>query len=176
MLKKYYPYAYAKSVFDIDYRKVYNMGYRGIIFDVDNTLVHHGDDSNERVDSLFRELKKIGMKTVLLSDNSDERMRRFIENIDSPYVSEANKPNPEGFYKALEMINVEKDKALVIGDQIFKDVLGANKSGLRSILVHFIQIDPSAPIGLRRYVEKVILAFYRHSKRFNVMGDIFVEE
>ena len=45
MIKKYYPYEYAESVFMIDYQKLYQKGFRGIIFDIDNTLVHHGDDS-----------------------------------------------------------------------------------------------------------------------------------
>ena len=45
MLEKYYPHEYAQTVFSIDYQKLYKKGFRGIIFDIDNTLVHHGDDS-----------------------------------------------------------------------------------------------------------------------------------
>ena len=56
MFKKFYPYEYANSVFDVDYKELYNKGYKGIIFDIDNTLVHHGDDSTKEVDELFREI------------------------------------------------------------------------------------------------------------------------
>ena len=56
MLKRYYPGGYADSVFDIDFEGLYAQGYRGLILDVDNTLVHHGDDSNPQVDALFQRL------------------------------------------------------------------------------------------------------------------------
>ena len=55
MISQFYPYEYADSVFFIDYNKLYNKGFRGIIFDIDNTLVHHGDDSTHEVDELFKE-------------------------------------------------------------------------------------------------------------------------
>ena len=51
MLEKYYPYGYAPSVFAIDYKKLYDKGFRGLVFDIDNTLVHHGNDSTPEVDA-----------------------------------------------------------------------------------------------------------------------------
>ena len=41
MLSKLYPYEYVDSVFSIDFDELYKNGYRGLIFDIDNTLVHH---------------------------------------------------------------------------------------------------------------------------------------
>ena len=82
MIKKYYPYEYAESVFMIDYQKLYQKGFRGIIFDIDNTLVHHGDDSTPEIDDLFRKIQGLGLKTLLLSNNDRGRVERFIKNID----------------------------------------------------------------------------------------------
>ena len=79
----FYPHAYVDSVFSLDYQKLYDKGYRGILFDIDNTLVHHGEDSTEEVDALFRELYQTGFRTLLLSNNSRERIQRFMRNIDS---------------------------------------------------------------------------------------------
>ena len=79
MFRNFYPWEYSKSVFDIDYKKLYRQGYRGIIFDVDNTLVHHGDDSTPEVDQLFRTLHEIGFKTFLLTDNNEERVKDLYE-------------------------------------------------------------------------------------------------
>lgn len=79
MVKQYYPYAYVDSVFSIDYQKLYEKGFRGILFDIDNTLVHHGDDSTLEIDELFRKIHNIGLKTVLLSNNDKERIQRFIK-------------------------------------------------------------------------------------------------
>lgn len=176
MLKQYFPGKYVDSVFAIDFQKLYNKGYRAILFDVDNTLVHHGDDSNEAVDDLFRRLREIGFQTVLLSNNGEERLQRFLKNIQSDYIANAGKPETKCYFQALEMLGVSGEEAVCIGDQIFFDILGANRSGIESILVHFIQIDPHEKIGIRRYMEKVILFFYRHSKSYNRLGDIVKDE
>ena len=80
MFKAFYPFAYVESVFSIDYKKLFNKGYRGIVFDIDNTLVPHGADSTKETDELFRNIQKIGLKTLLLSNNDEERIRRFIKN------------------------------------------------------------------------------------------------
>ena len=70
MLERWYPTAHVPSVFAIDYEKLAALGYKGILFDIDNTLVHHGDDSTPEVDALFRHIHSLGLKTLLLSDNS----------------------------------------------------------------------------------------------------------
>lgn len=175
MLKKYFPTQYMESVFKIDFQKLYDKGYRAILFDVDNTIVHHGDDSNPIVDEWFREVQKIGFKTLLLSDNSKERLERFLKNLDAPYIPEAGKPSPENYFKALQMLGVDKSETICIGDQVFKDILGANRAGIDSILVHFIQVKKHEKIGIRRHIEKVILFFYRLSKYHNRLGDIHKE-
>ena len=111
MIKKYYPYEYAESVFMIDYQKLYQKGFRGIIFDIDNTLVHHGDDSTPEIDDLFRKIQRLGLKTLLLSNNDRGRVERFIKNIDTPYICDADKPNPQNYLKAVEMLNIKKEEA-----------------------------------------------------------------
>lgn len=172
MLKQYYPGAYCESVFSIDFQKLYDMGYRGLIFDVDNTLVHHGDDSNEAVDDLFRKLHAMGFKTLLLSNNSAERLERFKRNIDTQYIDEAAKPLPDAYHKAVRMLGIEKSQALCIGDQIFTDILGANRSGIDSILVHYIQINKKARIGVKRYLEKAILIIYGLRRSNSKLGPV----
>ena len=164
MLEKFYPSVYAENVFSIDYEKLYRKGCRGIIFDIDNTLVHHGDNSNENVDNLFRRLHETGFRTVLLTDNDEERVKRFIRNIDTPYVCDAGKPDPKGYLKALEIMKIRKKQAVVIGDQIFTDILGANRAGIKSIMVKFIRLPEEKYIGKRRYLEKFILLFDRRRK------------
>ena len=93
MLECFYPYEYADSVFSIDYKKLYDQGFRGILFDIDNTLVHHGDDSTPEIDSLFSRIQSTGLKTVLISNNDEARVKRFIKNIDTLYICDADKPN-----------------------------------------------------------------------------------
>ena len=64
MFKNFYPYEYVKSVFEIDYKKLHNIGIRGLIFDIDNTLVHHGDDASSRVIHLFKKIHNSGFIKV----------------------------------------------------------------------------------------------------------------
>lgn len=177
MFKVFYPYEYVESVFSIDYDKLYNMGYRGVIFDIDNTLVPHGNDSTEKVDELFRSIHKSGLKTLLLSNNDEERIQRFIRNIDSLYICDAEKPKTGGYLKAVEMLGVKKEEAVFVGDQVFTDVLGANRSGIDNILVKYIRPKNETKIGKRRTLEKVILKFYEWNKSCqNRIGDILKEE
>ena len=177
MFKMLYPHEYVESVFAIDYKKLYNKGYRGIIFDIDNTLVHHGEDSTQEVDELFKTIHSIGLKTILLSDNSEERIKRFIKNIESPYIHEANKPSVANFLKAVGILNIKKGEAVVVGDQILRDIYGANKSGIDSILVAYMRHDNETKIGIRRNIEKIILKFYALSKSYrNRIGDIHKKE
>ena len=77
MFQILYPYEYVENVFAIDYKKLYEKGFRGILFDIDNTLVHHGDDSTEEIDQLFAMVQSIGFQTLLLTDNNEERVKRF---------------------------------------------------------------------------------------------------
>ena len=177
MLKKFYPHGYADSVFAIDYGKLYQKGYRAIIFDIDNTLVPHGYPSNDKVDAFIAGVQKIGFKTFMLSDNYEQRVLEFLTNIDSMYINDAKKPDPASFLKAVEMLGVRKEEVIVIGDQIFKDILGANNSGLDSILVKFIRLKSEKKIGKRRRAEQVILWFYtQNSSCFNRLGDVCLKE
>ena len=97
MLERWYPTAHVPSVFAIDYEKLSALGYKGILFDIDNTLVHHGDDSTPEVDALFRHIHSLGLKTLLLSDNSAVRIERFNRNIRTLFIAEAGKPDPASY-------------------------------------------------------------------------------
>lgn len=158
-----FPSAYAKSVFQIDYKKLYELGFRGIIFDIDNTLVHHGDDATEEIEDLFGRIHELGFRTVLLSDNSEERVMRFVRNLDVPYVSDANKPDPYGYHKALKLLGTGKAETIAIGDQMFVDIRGANSFGIPSILVNYVKEPGVHWPGFRRIPEKILLSAFRIS-------------
>ena len=167
MLGKFYPYEYVESIFDIDYEELYKRGYRALIFDVDDTLVPADYDSNEEVDDFFRKIQAIGFKTILLSNNCEERILSFLKNIDSPYIANAQKPYLQGYEKALEFLQVDKNQVIMIGDQIFTDVLGANRFNIPNILVKFIGFTEKKYLGKRRTLESVILYFYSKNKKMN---------
>ena len=137
------------------------------------TLVPHGADSTKEIDALFKTVHELGLKTLLLTNNSEERVRRFTKNIDTLYLCDANKPEPEGFLKAVEMMEIQKEETVYIGDQIFIDIYGANKCGIANILVHYVTAEEEKKIGIRRNLEKIILKLYRITKFYqHRLGDI----
>ena len=178
MLEKYYPYEYVEDVFCIDYKKIFDKGYKGIIFDLDNTLVPHGKGSTKEVNDLFKQIQSIGLKTFILSDNGKKRIDEFLENISNcPYIDNAGKPNPENYCKAVKEMNLEKSEVVYIGDQIFTDILGANNAGIANILVKFIGYKTEKKIGIKRHIEKIILKLYSYNKKYtHRLGDILKEE
>lgn len=174
MLKDLYPYEYMDSVFAIDYRKLYDKGFRGIIFDLDMTLVAHGDPSNPKVDRLFEHLHKLGFKTLILSDNDQERIESFLVSIrECPYIADANKPAPDNYLKAVEQMNLRTDQVIYIGDQLFLDIYGANRAGIPNILVRCILHPGETKIGKKRRIEYAFLKLYLKSKSYtHRLGDI----
>ena len=164
MLKIFYPYEYLEDVFTIDYQTLREKGFKGLIFDIDNTLVPHGADSTEQVDALFSTLNSMGFSTLLLSNNNKQRIERFAKNIDTLFIEEAGKPQPDAYIKAVEMMKLKKNEVVVIGDQLFTDILGANRARLTSILVKYIGFYKKEKKGIRRNLEKIVLKLYSHSK------------
>ena len=176
-LKNFFPFEYADSVFSIDYKKLFDNGFKAVIFDIDMTLVPHGFDSTPEVDNLFEQIHRAGLKTFLLTNNDEDRVKSFIKNIDTPYICNAAKPDTKNYLKAIKMLNVSKSEVVYIGDQIFIDIYGANKSGIANILVKYVTATVEKNIGIRRNLEKIILKFYSFSKSYqNRIGDIYKSE
>ena len=79
MLECFYPDEYLDSAYVIDFQALYDKGYRGVLFDVDNTLVPHGAPADRRALALFADLRDIGMKYCLISNNQRPRVQPFAE-------------------------------------------------------------------------------------------------
>ena len=156
-----YPREYINSTYEIDFDKLYKQGYRGIIFDIDNTLVPHGAPADERAISLFTHLKEIGFSCMLLSNNKEPIVKMFNDVVGVDYIYKAGKPKPSGYKKAMHRLGTTTDNTLFIGDQIFTDIVGANIAGIRTILVKPIHPKEEIQIVLKRFLEKPILAFYK---------------
>ena len=168
MFDRFFPDRYVASTYVIDFEKLYEEGYRGLIFDIDNTLVPHGAPADARAIALFDRLKKIGFKCCLISNNQEPRVKMFNEPIQVDYVYNAHKPSTKNYRKAMEIMGTDETNSVFIGDQLFTDVWGANRTGLYSILVKPINPKEEIQIVLKRYLEAVVLAFYR--KRLKKMG------
>lgn len=164
MFRCFYPDKRTGSAYKIPYEKLYGQGYRGIIFDIDNTLVEHGADANEKAVELFGRLKQIGFKTCLLSNNKEERVLRFNKDIGSYYIYKANKPAAGSYLKAMELMETDIESTFFVGDQLFTDVWGAKRLHMMNILVAPISPKEEIQIVLKRYLERIVLYFYEKEK------------
>lgn len=165
ILHVFYPDEDCASAYEIDYEGLYQKGYRGLIFDIDNTLVPHGAPPDDRAAALFRRLKEIGFKSCFLSNNQKERVSSFNSGVNERYIENAHKPSVSGYRRAMELLGTDTANTLFIGDQIFTDIFGAKRAGIHSILVRPIHPKEEIQIVLKRYPEKIILYFYQKRKK-----------
>ena len=106
MLQVFYPDKYIVSTYKIDFDRLYTEGYRGIIFDIDNTLVEHGAPADERSIALFQHLKKLGFRIMLLSNNKEPRVKLFNDAVHVQYLFKAGKPGKAGYERLCRKWNV----------------------------------------------------------------------
>lgn len=161
MFDMFFPDRYVASTYVIDFEQLYEEGYRGLIFDIDNTLVPHGAPADKRATDLFDRLKSIGFRCCLISNNQEPRVKMFNQDIGVDYVYNAHKPSTKNYVKAMEIMGTDKENSLFIGDQLFTDVWGAKRAGIRNILVKPIHPKEEIQIVLKRYLERVVLHFYK---------------
>ncbi len=163
MLKKFYPGEYLDSTYVIDFDKLYEEGYRGVIFDIDNTLVRHGEPADERACALFAHLKELGFSCMMYTNKKEPSVKMFNDAVQVSYIHKAGYPNPANYRKAMEQMGTDTTNTIFVGDQIFTDVYGANLTGIRTILVKPIHPKEEIQIVLKRYLEKIVLFFYKRS-------------
>lgn len=165
MLDCFYPDEYRSSTYQIPFREYYEKGYRGIIFDIDNTLVEHGAPADARSIALFEQLKQMGFQMLLLSNNKEPRVKLFNDAVHVKYLFQAGKPGRRGYRRGMELLGTDAATTLFVGDQLFTDVWGAKRTGIYSILVQPIDQKEEIQIVLKRYLEKLVLFFYKRKCR-----------
>ncbi len=161
-----YPKEEYGSTYEIPYEEYYNKGYRAIIFDIDNTLVPHGAPADERAKKLCNHLRNIGFKICFLSNNNTRRVAPFAQALEAEYISNAGKPFKKGYRRAAELLQVEEDKILFIGDQLLTDIIGANRMKYYSILVGPVARKETFGIVLKRLMERISIFFFRKSHQY----------
>ena len=159
ILSCFYPDEYLDSTYVIDFDALYRAGYRGVIFDIDNTLVPHGAPADERARALFCHLNEIGFDCCLLSNNQLPRIELFNQDIHVKFIENAHKPSVKNYRKAMQMMGTNTGNTLFVGDQLFTDVYGARRTGIHSILVKPIHPKEEIQIVLKRDLERIVLHF-----------------
>lgn len=161
MLERFFPDEYLDSVYDIDWDMYYNQGIRGVISDIDNTLVPHGAPATKEIVAFFERLHEKGIDTCLISNNKEPRVEPFAYAVKSKYIFNAHKPSTKNYEKAMELMGTNKETTLFLGDQIFTDIWGANRCGIQTVMVKQIDKKEEIQIVLKRIPEKFVLWRWR---------------
>jgi HAD superfamily phosphatase (TIGR01668 family) len=172
LFERFMPKLRVDSVFDIDLDALYAKGYRGIITDLDNTLV--GAKAPLATPELMEWLQKVkesGFKLVIVSNNNLDRVSNFSTPLNIEFVHSARKPSRSPFRRALELLDLRPDQAIVVGDQMMTDVYGGNRLGLFTVLVLPIAIGEEG-LGTRinRRLEWIV------KRRLGKLGQWIEEE
>lgn len=172
MLKKYFSpddFVEEYEFIDIEYMNMHNK--KVIISDLDNTLISW--DSKKDTKNLTKwltKMKKAGFDIIVVSNNTEERVREFCEKLGLEYVAEAKKPLTSGFKKALQKLNKKPEDAIILGDQVLTDIFGAkNLGGAMSVLVKPISKTDAFKTRINRFFEGHIVSTLKSRKQFPKM-------
>lgn len=158
MLGFFRPQTYATRITEIDPFALRARGIRGAIVDLDNTLVGWRELAPLAEDALWvARAKEAGVRVAVLTNNGTPWASQVAQGLGVPCIPRARKPLPHGFRRALHVLELDAREAIVIGDQLFTDVLGAKLAGLEVILVDpLIRRDPWNTRPLR-WLERLVL-------------------
>ena len=142
---------------------------KALILDVDNTLIDYNKNMSKSVVNWAKEMKGQGIKLYILSNtNNKEKVKTVAQKLDIPYKHFAMKPLKRGFKYIQKETKIKPENIAVVGDQIFTDVLGGNRSNMFTILVD--PIDKQKDYwytAWKRPIEKKIKNKYKSKEEKN---------
>lgn len=160
-----YPNEYLNSVKDISIELLEKNNIKGLILDVDNTLINLDRKMPAGVSDWAKDLKNKGIKICILSNsNKIEKVSAVAKIIGVPYIFFGKKPLKAGFLRAKEILKLDNKNIAVVGDQIFTDIVGANRCNMFSILVKPIEEKDYLLTKIKRPIEKLIINKYEKKK------------
>lgn len=161
-----YPNEYFNSVKDINLELLNKNNIKGLILDVDNTLINLDRKMPAGISDWAKNLKANGIKICILSNsNKLNKVEAVAKIIDVPYIFFGKKPLKSGFLRARDILKLPNENIAVVGDQIFTDIIGANRCNMFSILVKPIEEKDYLITRIKRPLEKFIIKKYEKNKR-----------
>lgn len=156
-----YPKAYFDSVKDISIEFLQQNNLKGLILDVDNTLIDYYRKMPDGIVEWVDKLKKENIQLYILSNtNKKDKVENVSNKLNIKYINFAKKPFKSGFLKVKQKMNLENKNIGVVGDQIMTDIIGANRCKMFSILVKPIDKKDIGITMIKRPLEKIIINKY----------------
>lgn len=162
----FYPTEYVSGITEITPEWLSARGAKGVVFDIDNTVVPQDAPADEAARRYFERLHAAGIKTFVVSNNAEPRVKAFAEAVGCGYCHKAKKPSRRGYLAAIRGMHLRRSEVVVVGDQLFTDIWGANRSRIRSVLV--APVEPkkdTAGVRLKRPFEKIVFGFWKRRQK-----------
>lgn len=160
IFKAMVPDAVYKDMKSIPFDELYKSGKTTLLLDFDNTL---GPDRsfapNDYSFDCIKMVQDYGFKCILVSNAKSSRSSGIAEKLNIPCVTYAKKPKPDGVIAAMEKMNVTKDESVMIGDQIFTDVMAGKFAGVYTIMVEKYKKKEKWYILIKRPFEAIVRFF-----------------
>lgn len=168
VLNRFLPNANVKSIFDIQPEALKARGIKGIITDLDNTLVAWDvKDATPEVIQWFELMERHDIKITIISNNNMERVKVFSDPLGTPYVYSARKPLGRAFKRVAKEMGLNREEIVVMGDQLLTDVLGGNSAGFYTILVVPIVQSDAKITQFNRRIERMILNYFERKGKIS---------
>jgi len=149
------------SVYDIDFGALKEKNIKGIIFDIDNTLVSYKQEKpTENVAALMDKLTGEGFKICFVSNNTKQRVDIFNGEFKFDAYPNAGKPFVRYIREALKAMELSGENTVLIGDQLFTDVAAAKRAKLTAVLVTPIEPVETLFFKFKRFLEKPLIKRY----------------
>ena len=141
-MDNFVPDIYQKSIYYINYEKLLDDGIKCLLFDLDNTCVPYKEKMpNDKLVELFKNLEDMDFKLIIFSNATRKRIAPFKKKLNVDCLARAHKPRKSSFMKILKLFNYNLSEVAIIGDQLYKDILGGNKVGIKTVLVNPMSKD-----------------------------------
>ncbi|MCW5882769.1 MAG: YqeG family HAD IIIA-type phosphatase [Anaerolineae bacterium] len=158
LLDQFTPDLVVRSVQEIPLQNLAAWGIRGLLFDLDNTLMeHHGERFDPFVTLWIKATLAQGFKVAIASNSPPERIVTLSAELGVPGIARSGKPRRGGLRQALAVLDLRPDEAAMVGDQIFTDVWAGRRLGLYTILVDRYARHEPWFIQAKRPLERAVL-------------------
>lgn len=150
---------------DLNIKELKDRGFKAVLLDIDNTIaIPDTGKCDENAKKFIHELQDNGFEVVIFSNNSEERVKHFLDDLKVRYVHNALKPLPFSYRETCKYLNLKPNEVIVLGDQLLTDILGANLSGCYGIYTKRLQEKDSFITSINRKVENFIWRYILHEE------------
>lgn len=156
-----------ENITEITLEMLQDLGIRGLVLDVDNTLTTFGNQEiAQEIAEWLDKMKQSGIPMMIASNNTKKRVMPFAQKVGLDYSSMSCKPLTRGLQIACKRFGLKPSEMAIVGDQIYTDIVGGNLKGFYTILVKPFQMETAWSMRLKRKLEVVhIRKYYKRQEK-----------